>query len=322
MRHLKQTFSRIYFDTISKLFSKLYNKLNNSKEEELKEKNDITAQKSFFRILVFIVILAAIAWLISIFSGEISLFYSIISYIFVLLAVGIVSSLFIILLDEYFKTKIISDYKLAAEKWNQIDNASPLEKKQIIQAFFKNKRGRKLRYGELKRIKRNAQYNISFRNDKYLYNDRLLTLQFVLYGPIMSDWDKNFHLTKISRFAVLLSVSIIGISVLIISYLFQKKTIDGLHWYVMRGISPDFENQSQQKDSGGVIKQWQEDSFKKVCIQAYQNIEKKNVTRLKKELPSIIKESDLFPNIDYLLTPSAFHKNKTYRNWIRESTDL
>lgn len=322
MASINQTFSRFYLNRINKLFSQLYSKLESTKEG--RNSKDISkAQETFFRVLIVIIILVLISVFVGILGEEISLFYTSTSRLFLLLIIGFIAAFIILILEEYQGEKIVEDYKYAASLWNKSDGKSLIYKRLKVNDFFNNKHNRELRFGEVQRIKENVINGVSFRSDENLYKDRLLNLKFILYGPIIRDLEENFLLAKLFRAAIVFSVFVVGISILSIAYISQAKVAGILHWYVMRGISPTFDKKENSKDSGGVISKWQEENFKKLCVQAYQNIEEpKGVTRLKGELASLIKKSDLFPNINHELDVSTFHKNEMYREWIRKSVNL
>ncbi len=324
MINFRKTVSQIYFDSVNTLFEKLYNKLDPQSSTNNKgDKSEKSAKETFCVILIILTLIGIISFLISLSSSWEIPIYNSIGYLLSIYIAAIILTLFgFFLVAENKNSNLLEDYKSAAEKWNVL-NLKSSEKKREIQEVFNNEYSRDLRYGELQRIINYAEKGISFRYDDYLYNDRLLFLKIFFYGPLLNDWDNNFLFSKLFKASVTFTFIFLYPIIISLSYLFQEKLVNILYWYVMRNISPKFEN---NKADQGDIKRSQEKDFKKICkvaLEKLKNENKKiNVTNLRKELPDLIKESDLFPSINNSLHYTTFHKNEMYKEWVKESTGL
>lgn len=243
---------RHYLDSINALFRKLYQKLDpQNSNNKIVNKSRGSAKETYYRMVILLIPIGIISFLISFLSGwEIQLYNSIGYSFSIYIALTILIFFGFILIGGNSNPKLIRKYKLAAEKWNKL-NLSKSEKKKAIQTYFLNKYKRNLRYGEIKRIKNNAEKDISFRYGNYLRNDRILFLKLFFYGPLLNNLDDNVIFSKLAKVFVGYTVFLLGPIIYSLSYLFQEELVNTLYWYITRGITYPLENNREK----GEVKQ-------------------------------------------------------------------
>lgn len=230
MTKIKETIGRLYFEKANQIFVNLRQDVFGGKDGT---EYTFNGQEAVYRIVFVLLIIGILTY-------SLSIPHIFFEYLFAIFVGGISSVLIILFWESRVNNGKIKNYKEAEIKWESLDpSLKNFKKKEIIQDFYQKKFNRKLSYGELIRIQKKAECEVSFRLDKYLGRDRLLAIGFLLFSPFLKNWNEGFVWEKIIRGTMCFIVSVFAFTLMSIAFVFQDSIVRLLHLYVMRGLQDD-----------------------------------------------------------------------------------